>query len=138
MSEAAGQAVSLAQAMLKEEYLLIYFGYRTSRDAALSYLFVIVAHAVIECVRLWLPELDVTERMRMDIYHIMVTTTLGVFIGDAAIRGLVAKFTGGRQEKKEPKEPKEVKRVTLGPLEAKTGSEGADQFVAELRKMLRV
>lgn len=96
--------LSKSQQQLKEEYLVIYFGYGASRDVALSYMLVIVAHAVMECVQQWLPELEITERMRMDIFHIMVTTTLGIFIGDAAIRGLVAKFTGARQEKKEPKE----------------------------------
>lgn len=103
LSEPPATALSIAQTLLREEYLAIYFGYQTSRDVSLSYVIVIIAMAVIECVQQWLPELEITDRMRLDIYHIIVTSTLGIFIGDAAIRGLVTKFTGSRQEKKEVK-----------------------------------
>lgn len=39
-----------------------------------------------------LPELDINERLQMDVLHILVNVTLGVFIGDAAAKALTNKF----------------------------------------------
>ena len=78
---------------MKEEYLAVFFKYKKNRDTAFTYLTVIVGHLIAEVLRQWLPELNISERLKMDIHHTITHTTLGIFVGDASIKLLIHKFS---------------------------------------------
>jgi len=88
--------------------------------------------------------LDINERLKVDVLHILVNVTLGVFIGDAAVKALINKFVQELPLKK-PMRSESEDHVNLSQIVSQfstessiPNSEFAESWLCEIRKILKV